>query len=448
MIDTYCKATTDRLFRVMESVLERLVDWAQAALEKSSNQPVLPHAIIALNACELDTPEEMWDVDTATQTMMESLSRTVFHNATFKKYAQFWRERDRPIETVEQLVLSYYSSLHVVRVPTTGRPNLVQIQVEKLSDMIRWASKMARERKGDLRMLLNADEYQPYLQHAFDHFAQNLNTPFDFVQASFANSPIPNDFGGNILKLALQVMECWKDRARGKTIFEELSYVVASCIMLDAARNKVLGKPEAIFPGYLEHLDNALENFCDRHWPCEFVGKGGRCVNVRSGHGAKGHQLKSGKLLEAGPYESNFCFDDEHRQKFQADTYQKLVALSERVRSRAKEGTAEDQAAAQLHKELVLPLFFEHASNGDPQAFISHTVCFCCLFEPPEHALPCGHIICTPCLRTYGRSEHHLNRYFEIAECPMEKRECRFMNAWKVYLKPSTCGVRILTMDG
>ena len=44
-----------------------------------------------------------------------------------------------------------------------------------------------------------------------------------------------------------------------------------------------LGTAEQIFPQYLDHIDAALENFCDRHWPCEFVKPGGgRCVNVRS----------------------------------------------------------------------------------------------------------------------------------------------------------------------
>jgi hypothetical protein len=90
-------------------------------------------------------------------------------------------------------------------------------------------------------MLLDADELQPYLQTAFDHFASNLDTPFDFVQASFSNSPIPLDFGGNILKLAINLMEVWKNKADGSTIFVELSYMVASCIMLDSARHKIRG---------------------------------------------------------------------------------------------------------------------------------------------------------------------------------------------------------------
>lgn len=98
---------------MIESVLEQLVTWAAAALEMSSNQPVLPHVIIALNASDIDIDEGQWNSDVATSSVLESLSRTVFKNATFKKYAQFWRERQRQIESVEQLIESYYSSIRV-----------------------------------------------------------------------------------------------------------------------------------------------------------------------------------------------------------------------------------------------------------------------------------------------------------------------------------------------
>jgi len=226
---------------VIESVFERLIDWAAAALEKSSNQPVLPHAIIVLNASENDIHPDLWDVDIATERMLESMSRNVHQNATFKKYAHFWRERDRNITTIRQLIHAYYSSVRVVRIPTSGRPNLIQRQVYKLQEQIGSACAKARERKATLRMLLNADELQTYLQFAFDHFACDLETPFDFVQASFTNSPIPLDFGGNILKLALSLMETWENAIDGEIIFTELSYMVASCIMLDSARSKIRG---------------------------------------------------------------------------------------------------------------------------------------------------------------------------------------------------------------
>ena len=202
---------------------------------------MLPHAIIILNASENDIDPSLWEVESATSVLLESLSKTVFQNATFKKCANFWRERNRHIETVEQLFLSYYSSVRVVRIPTNGRPKLINGQIEKLYTNIQQACEVARRRKSALRMLLDAEELQSYLTFAFDHFACNLDTAFDFVQASFTNSPIPLDFGGNILKLAINLMEVWENEADGHILFTELSYMVASCIMLDSARHKIRG---------------------------------------------------------------------------------------------------------------------------------------------------------------------------------------------------------------
>lgn len=96
---------------MIEGVLVRLVEWAAAALEKSSNQPVLPHAVIVLNATDNDTREETWDVEAATSDVMNALSQTVHRNVTLQKYAQFWKDRKRHINTVYDLMLSYYSSV-------------------------------------------------------------------------------------------------------------------------------------------------------------------------------------------------------------------------------------------------------------------------------------------------------------------------------------------------
>lgn len=79
----------------------------------SSNQPVLPHVIIALNASENDIDSSLWDVGTVTDSVLDSLARTVNQNETFKKYAQFWRERNKTIDDIGQLILMYYSSVQV-----------------------------------------------------------------------------------------------------------------------------------------------------------------------------------------------------------------------------------------------------------------------------------------------------------------------------------------------
>jgi len=165
----------------------------------------------------------------------------VFKNDNFKKYAAFLRDLGRRVDTVEELLLSYYKSIKVVRIPTHGRPNLISEQVSKLYNCIQTACTASRLQKRSLRMLLDADELEPYFQFAFNHFARNLDTTFDFVQPLLVNRPIPSDFGGNILELAIKMMDVWENVASGPILFTELSYMVASCIMLDSARHGIKG---------------------------------------------------------------------------------------------------------------------------------------------------------------------------------------------------------------
>ena len=371
-----------------------------------------------------------------------------------------------------------------MRIPAEGRPKLIQDQTEKLYTEIQRGCQISRERKAALRMLLNAEELQSYLQCAFDHFARTLDVAFDFVQASFFNNPIPLDFGGNILKLAINMME-QKEHTDAHSIFNKLSYMVASCIMLDSVRHNILGMStrtimeiyssgigtaEHIFPQYLDHLDTALREFCDRHWPCEYVMRGAvpaqlqahlnslhfqynmrvsaliyRCVNVRSGHGSKGHQLKDGRVFAVGGYVSDFSFENYQRE-FHAKTYFHLQRLLGRLADYTNKGVIQRIAAARVHQDDVLGSFYGNRTKEETRVFQSHSVCLCCLFEPPEHALPCGHVLCTPCVKLYGRiKSKHL---IKMHECPLETNTPGTCQSLTLYLKPDSAGVRILTLDG
>ena len=106
--------------RAIENVIEQLIDWAAAALETSSNQPVLPHAIIVLNVFDNTSDATLWDVNRSTIDLLDKVSRAVHQNHKLRKFAEFWRGVGRQIETVEMLLLSYYSSICVVRVPEKG----------------------------------------------------------------------------------------------------------------------------------------------------------------------------------------------------------------------------------------------------------------------------------------------------------------------------------------
>lgn len=73
-------------------------------------------------------------------------------------------------------------------------------------------------------MLLDVEDLHSYLEDAFNHFASMLDFPFDFIQASFQNSPISPDSGGSILKLALTI---WMF---GKTKPTQQQYFLSSAI--------------------------------------------------------------------------------------------------------------------------------------------------------------------------------------------------------------------------
>lgn len=226
--------------RTIESVVEQLIVWASTALEKSTNQPVLPHVIIALNATENAIDPQQWDVDFATTDLLNIASKSIFTKPSFRKYIELWKGK-RDIRNAHDLLCSYYSSVQVVRIPTRGRPQLISEQLGKLYGQIHEDCLESRRGRKIMRMLLDGDELQPYLQYAFDHFSSDLDMPFDFVKASLLNNPIPRDFGGNILHLAINIMDIWENKLDGEAIFEELSLMVASCIMVDAARHKTKG---------------------------------------------------------------------------------------------------------------------------------------------------------------------------------------------------------------
>ena len=159
----------------------------------------------------------------------------------FRRYADIWESRGRRISSMKELLECYYSSVTVVRIPTKGRYGLLHQQVRELHGQIASKCKTALSIKRRVRMLPNSDDLQTYLQSAFDHFSKNLNDPFNFVQVALRNNPIPLDFGGNILKLAISILEHPLE-LDGPDLFKALSPIVASCIMLDIVRHRLLGK--------------------------------------------------------------------------------------------------------------------------------------------------------------------------------------------------------------
>lgn len=176
---------------------------------------------------------------------MREVQPALTRNPDLQSNVRKWKRKGLEITSVETLLLRYYSSFKAIHIPENGRPELIRQQVAKLYDEISRATEESHEQKKTQRMLLSSTDLQSYLQCAFDWFSNVLDKPFDFIQASFSNSSIPLDFGGNITKLALNIMHtnqwAYGTKFMVEPLFEGLSYLIGSCIMLDSARHKYHG---------------------------------------------------------------------------------------------------------------------------------------------------------------------------------------------------------------
>lgn len=195
---------------------------------------------------------------------------------------------------------------------------------------------------------------------------------------------------------------------------------------------------------YMRLCEDVLRVFCAQYWPCSFRHpKHGRCENAKYGHVAKGHQNVAGKLLGDGEYESEFRFDS-YNEKWKTHLRQNLKDLEQLRQLRASEHHLPPiVAASQVHKELVNDFF---RNLGGASKFLSNATCFCCLRELPEHPLPCGHVLCSPCVQAYGTRVD--GRLITLNACPLHELETKQALPLEIRIKPDHAGVRALCLDG
>ncbi|KAI1342705.1 hypothetical protein F5Y15DRAFT_373717 [Xylariaceae sp. FL0016] len=436
------------------TVLSKLIRWGAASIDKSINQPALPHAIIVLNATDANVDENEWDVAKATKMLLTDIQDAIFREPVLRDYVQTWRRRGRQLDTTKDLLECYYASISVVRVPYKGSYMLMDEQAGKLSDLIKERCAASQAKKKQMRMLANTERLQFYLQAAYDHFTRDLNTPFDFVKETLRHSPVSRNFEGNILNLALSIKDGKCDPAlknNAEEIFRVIGPMVASCVMFDAVRQNIPGTVSRLLNDrYSKSCVGAMQTFADMYWPCSYVntaydGEMGRCCNVRSGHNPKGHQNKQGKIIGQGDYESTFSgvrFQPIWEQLIRSSLVQ-VQSSSFRLAHEFPSRT-ELQIASLLHRERLNELYSN--TLGPATNFVSYSACLCCLRELPECALPCGHVLCLPCIEIYGTRTSKTT--IEVSRCPLHARDLIATPPWVITTKPRYAGARTLCLDG
>jgi hypothetical protein len=221
-------------------VLPKLLAWSIKSFDKSLNQAGLPHLIIAVNKAKVSTSNNQWDEDsdTVTGTFLAKYDEILDEN---EDHVQFWNDRGKNIQSLKDLLGCYYASITVIKIPEKPAYMRIQDQVKKLHGAIERCCYSAYKSKEQDRMLSDTGDLHTYLQCAFDHFSIDLDKPFNFIEVSLRNNPILPIFAGNILTLALEIMNR-TGLTDGTQIFTlTFREMVASCILLDITRHRSKG---------------------------------------------------------------------------------------------------------------------------------------------------------------------------------------------------------------
>ena len=298
-------------------------------------------------------------------------------------------------------------------------------------------------------MLLGAAELNMYLQSGFDHFTSYLDVPFNFMQVSLLRNPIPSDFGGHIVQLCASLSDCFliRNMERVRWAFDQLSVMVASCVMLDYVRFRK-GRLHDLFATYERFFDHAMAEYLELHCLCSYTDQYGArtCTLVKARHVAKDHQDERG-IIAAGEHVAAFDWRFAEYWKGQVRTaieglhWDLAYELEQVANGTETVRASEERIALDLHLENLNRFFH---SVGPATGKVSHSKCFSCLMEVPEHPLPCGHVLCDQCVEAYGRPR---KRSVSMTCCPLHRDSSQWIRPAVIRRKPDGAGVRILSLD-
>ncbi|KAJ8132294.1 hypothetical protein O1611_g1330 [Lasiodiplodia mahajangana] len=460
----------------MEDVVEKLLAWADANRSKSVNLPSKPHAIIALNKCPNSSPDALWNTLEATENLYKSMNSQIQKNITFQAYVKKWESSRVRISDMEELFRCYYSKVHVIRIPDKSRYKLLEQQRNELYSIIRSCCSKSFMKKKEARILPDADEFGMYISLAFDHFSQTLEEPFDYVKASLRHQPPPKTMADKLYAFARLVGRRLHLEGRIEALFTKLVEMVASCLMLEAVRKRLFGQPDDWFkaetgssvqlrgPGYKDGLvgpvrdglsfkeqcQAAIMKYFDFEVPCQFhiepyttFPKIGAfdCQQKRKTHG---DMHRSSTKWTSQEYAGRFTHD------FDPATFNwpnKILGRMEEMQKSVWYENGNSRQARVLAHSSTLRGFYKNLN--DDSGIFSNSICLCCLSNPPDHELSCGHIICLECAKDFGRVDGHLRVI--VDQCPMHDTALGNQLTRQptvIPVQPSQSGLRVLVLDG
>ncbi|KAK0724572.1 hypothetical protein B0H67DRAFT_657154, partial [Lasiosphaeris hirsuta] len=385
----------------------------------SERRPILYADCEGMNGGEkLPMDERQWEFEVATRKLLEDYKDSVYQVQKLQNIVAGLKATGKIISSTQELLEYYYSSITVVHIPTKGRYMQIDKQIGKLYDVIRKQCSVSFAHKKSVRMLLNADRLQQYVNSAYDHFSRRLDEPFDFVKEALRHDQMPKDFQG--------------------------SHSEPNAVAIPrAAREDLQGTyTTLLWNTFFEPIKAAFDEFCDNWLRCAFEHDGNDCRNVKNSH-KKGHQASSGKVFFKGAYVSQFASSETFFTEWMNGIHDHLDSLVRRLNEFGADGQERD-LVSRLHRREVEE---NYPRLGTTFKLLGHATCFCCVRAIPEHILPCGHILCEPCIQSFG--SYVGGGAHEMTYCPFHpNRESWESRPFKVAFKPEDAGVRVLCLDG
>lgn len=396
-----------------------------------------------------------------------------------------WKSANVQIRDVSDLIKCYYSTVKVVRLPDGSRLQRMDDQRKVLYRVIRDCCEDTMDVKMERRMLPDVDEFGLYLSLAFDHFSESLDVPFDYVKASLKHRPPPVTLAQNLQDFIVLIAEqMYKlDVTR---LFQLLTPFVASCLMLDSSRKQRIGKDSCSTPAliadrihkgqagdWFDHMHSkrgsqkhdgkrsekqtqlsesfyrdicrsVMQWYDDFYVPCEstckdLVKRRVPCQQVRKYHGPLHRARTTMHTTDwEGEFRSSF---NRNRFAWESRVLQQMRVLEERYRWYDPENPR--SARSRAHRCSLLEL----CAHIKTRHFFSNSICVCCLANPPEHELRCGHVICTECAMDFGRIDSRTR--IAIDRCPLHNGTLgSYEPRQTVNLEPPFTGLRVLVLDG
>ncbi|KAF2969406.1 hypothetical protein GQX73_g4164 [Xylaria multiplex] len=462
--------------KTMEDVVEKLLAWADANRSKSVNLPTKPHAIIALNKCPNSTPDALWNTLEATDNLYKSMNSQIQKNNTFQAYVKKWESARVRISDMEELFRCYYSKVHVIRIPDKSRYKLLEQQRDELYSIIRDCCSKSFMKKKEARILPDTDEFGIYISLAFDHFSQTLEEPFDYVKASLRHQPPLKTIADKLYAFAKLVAQRLGLEGGIEVLFTRLTEIVASCLMLDAARKRLFGQPDDWFkaetrssvsldsPGYegrvvgpvggghsfKEQCQKAIVRYFNYQVPCQFRIESHNRFPMMVAFDCQQRRATHGEMHRSS---NKYTSDDwwgEFKHDFDLDKFNWPDRILGRMEDMQKDvwcDNGDSRQARVLAHGRTLKRFYKNLT--DDLGIFSNSICLCCLSNPPDHELSCGHVICLECAKDFGRVDDYLR--ITVDQCPMHDallRDQVTRQPTVIAVQPPQSGLRVLVLDG